>query len=69
MDDWQTIPFVSVRVTDDKCNSNEESMFVRRWGGTERGCSVFKISGLFDGKTGHVVMTVSDYDEYIRHRA
>ena len=32
--DWDTIPFVSVTVTDDKCPGSTESMFVREWKGT-----------------------------------
>ena len=32
--DWNTIPFVSVTVTDDKCPYGTESMFVREWKGT-----------------------------------
>ena len=66
-DDWQTIPFVSVRVTDDKCTSSEESMFVREWGGTEQGCLVNKLdNSLFSYDSNQVVMSQSEYDDYIR---
>jgi hypothetical protein len=34
VEDWDKIPFVSVTVTDDKCLSNTESIFVREWKGT-----------------------------------
>ena len=32
---WSVVPFTSIRVTDDKCKSSEESVFIRHWGGTE----------------------------------
>ena len=56
---------MSVRVTDDKCKSDEKSMFVREWGGTEQGCLVNKIDMLFGYSTNQVVMTQSEYDDYI----
>jgi len=64
-DDWQVIPFVSVRVTDDKCTSSEKSVFVREWAGTEQGCLVNKIDSLFGYSTTQVVMTQPEYDSYI----
>ena len=57
---------MSVRVTDDKCKSGEDSMFVRTWGGTEQGCLVNKQDGVFGYSTKQVVMTQSEYDDYIR---
>jgi len=43
VDDWNTLPFVDLKVTDDKCLSGFESVFVRRWGGSEQGCIVNKM--------------------------
>ena len=60
------MPYVSVRVTDDKCTSSEDSLFVRTWGGTEQGCLVNKIDGVFGYSTKQVVMTQVEYDDYIR---
>ena len=57
---------MSLRVTDDKCKSDEDSMFVREWGGIEQGCLVNKIDSLFGFSTTQVVMTQDEYDSYIR---
>ena len=43
-DDWYTVPFVKLQVTDDKCPSDYESIFVREWGGLEQGCLVNKLN-------------------------
>ena len=63
--DWTTAPFVAVRVTDDKCTTGEASIFARKWGGTEQGCLVNKIEGLWGTSSKQEVMTVADYDSYI----
>lgn len=68
-DDWEVVPFVSVRVTDDKCTSSETSLFVREWGGTEMGCLVNKIDSFFGYSTTQVVMTQGEYDSYIRSKS
>lgn len=66
-DDWDTIPFVSVRVTDNKCSSTEESLFKRVWGGTEMGCLVNKLDTWGYGSS-QVVMSNSEYDSYTSTR-
>ena len=42
IDDWSTIPITEITVTDDKCLSGTESIFVREWQGTQPGCLVNK---------------------------
>ena len=61
---WSVIPFTEVRVTDDKCNLFEDSMFERQWGGTSPGCLVNKMNFLGYG-TEQAIMTNSEYDSYI----
>lgn len=56
--DWQTVPFTSLTVTDDKCPGGTESMFVREWKGTAQGCFVNKPETWGFGTTQEV-MTVS----------
>lgn len=62
--DWQTIPFTSLTVTDDKCPSGTDSMFVREWKGVQQGCLVNKPDTFGFGSTQEV-MTMSEYDSYI----
>lgn len=64
-DDWLVVPFVSLTVTDDKCASGTESMFVRNWGGSEQGCLVNKIEGILGYEIRQEVMTTADYESYI----
>lgn len=58
-----------MRVTDDKCDNDEESMFVRNWGGTEQGCLVNKMDAFFSYSTYQEIMTTADYDSYISSRS
>ena len=44
-------------------------MFVREWGGTEQGCLVNKLDLFSFYSTTQVVMTQSEYDDYIRNRS
>jgi len=44
VDDWRTRPFVDVSTTTGPCPAGTESIFKRRWGGTERGCNVAKVN-------------------------
>jgi len=69
VEDWNKIPFTSVRVTDDKCTSKEESVFVRNWAGTEQGCLVNKIDTWTGYSSEQVVMSISEYDSYINGRS
>ena len=69
IDDWNTVPFTEVRVTDDKCKSNEQSVFVREWAGIEQGCLVNKLDGYLSFSTNQVVMTMQEYDDYIDKQA
>ena len=65
-DDWLVKPFVSVRVTDQPCADGEDQVFVREWGGTEEGCSYFRLNGysrLLGGKD--VIGTRKEYDDYV----
>ena len=66
IDDWNTLPFTSVTVTDDKCPAGTETMFNRHWGGTDSGCLVNK-----QGASGssQSIMTQSEYDAYVRNKA
>ena len=64
IDDWETIPFTSVRVTDDKCTGSEVNVWERLWKGTEQGCLVNKLNTIGYGSQ-QVVMTKSEYDDYI----
>lgn len=68
VDDWTTIPFTKVRVTDNKCSATEESVFKRNWAGTEQGCLVNKIDTWGFGTT-QTVMTTREYDNYISSRS
>ena len=38
--DWETVPFTQITVRDAGCavDGDEETVFVRTWEGTERGC-------------------------------
>ena len=58
IDDWSTIPITEITVTDDKCLSGTESIFVREWQGTQPGCLVNKMGtfGVFSGSE-QVIMT------------
>ena len=38
--DWETIPFTSIKVQSDNCDYTTKSVFTRVWGGTEDGCLV-----------------------------
>ena len=67
-DDWMTIPFTKIVVTDDKCSSGADSVFTRRWGGTEQGCLVNKLDWMGYGSS-QVVMTNSEYDSYISSKS
>ena len=40
VNDWNTLPFTKVEITDNKCHAGTETMFVREWGGTEEGCVI-----------------------------
>ena len=63
-----TIPFTKIVTTDDKCPSGTESVFTRRWAGTEMGCLVNKLDFIGYGST-QVVMTQNEYDSYIRNKS
>jgi len=36
--DWNVTPFTKIRVSNDKCDSNEEPVFGSLWQGTVLGC-------------------------------
>ena len=62
IEDWSTIPFVSVNVTDGECPSGTESIFMRNWLGIEPGCLVNKIELEGSGKISYQeVMTLAEY--------
>ena len=44
VDDWRVRPFVDVFTSTGPCPAGSESIFTRRWGGTERGCNVAKVN-------------------------
>ena len=69
IDDWNTVPFTDVRVTDGKCKSDEQSVFVREWAGVEQGCLVNKVDGFMSFSTTQHVMTMQEYDDYIDKQA
>jgi len=53
--DWTTKPFVSLRVSDTPCDvTEEESLFVREWLGTQEGCFV----------GGRQIMTKAGYNSW-----
>ena len=67
VENWNTLPFIKVDVTDDKCTAGTESIFVREWGGSEMGCLVNKLDTWGYSST-QTVMTQSEYDDYVnRH--
>ena len=66
-DDWTTLPFTKIVVTDDKCPSGTEPVFVREWAGTEMGCLVNKLDWIGYGSS-QVVMTTREYDDYVLSR-
>ena len=43
VENWNTMPLVNMKVTDDKCPSGTDSIFVRPWGGSTSGCLVNKL--------------------------
>ena len=67
IDNWNVLPFTKIRVANNKCKDSEESVFVRKWGGSEEGCLVNKRT-LLGFSTEQVVMTTNEYNRYIRSR-
>ncbi len=66
-DDWTTLPFTKITVTDDKCTIGTVPVFTRQWAGTEMGCLVNKLDWIGYGSS-QVVMTMSEYDSYVQSR-
>lgn len=65
VENWNTMPFIGLSVTDDKCAIGTESIFERKWGGSTEGCLVNKLD-TFGWSSTQVVMTKDEYDDYIR---
>ena len=63
IDDWSTVPFTEITVTDAKCPSGTENIFVREWGGIEEGCLVQKL-----GESEQVMMTKDEYETYVNSK-
>ena len=57
-----------MRVTDGKCRSDEQSVFAREWAGIEKGCLVNKLDAFLGFSSTQVVMTLSEYDDYIERQ-